>query len=233
MLQPPRVLLMKTVFAICMVAISICLVAFFGLSTGGSVPRATLAAPSGGSAIAAVAPAPNPDFTLSTTPATQNVAAGRGATCSVTVASSNGTFAQPVVLEATGLPPGATATFSPVSVTPGVGSGTTTMKIQTVAQDAAILPVVSCGPAAAPLLALLLVLPFGARRRPRIWVSCWMAIIAATGMLQGCESGGGVPLTETIASQATYTVTVTGTSGSTQHSVITEILMQTGSGLNT
>jgi hypothetical protein len=225
--------MMKTVFSIGMVAVSICLVAFFGLSTGLPVTLAPLAESPGGSAIEAVAPVPTPDFTLSTTPAVQNVAAGCGATFTVTVSSSNGSFSRPVILEATGLPPGATATFSPGSVTPGVRSGTTTMQIQTVTQDAAILPVDSRGPSGAPLMALLLVLPFGVRRRTRIWLASWTAVIAAAGMLQGCESGGAVPLTETVASQATYTVTVTGTSGSTQHSVVTEILVQTGSGLNT
>lgn len=224
---------MKTVFSVCMVTISIGLVAFFGLSIGAPVPQTAFSAASGGSAIAAGVPASNPDFTLSMTPAIQNVAAGRGATFTVTVASLNGAFIEPVVLEASGLPPGATATFSPASVTPGGSSGMTTMKIQTVAQNAAILPGDVVGPSAAPMLALLLVLPFGVRRRTVSQISCWTACIAAAGMLQGCESGGAVPLTETIASQATYTVTVTGTSGSTQHSIVTEILVQTGSGLNT
>ena len=224
---------MKTALSIRMVTISLCLSAFFALSAAPPLSQAALAASSGSSAIGAEAPAPNPDFTISTTPAIQNVAAGGGATFTVTIAPVNGSFAQPVVLRASGLPPGATATFSPASVTPGLKSGTTTMKIQTVTQDAAILPVDSRGPSGAPLMALLLVLPFGVRRRTRIWLASWTAIIAAAGMLQGCESGGAVPLTETVASQATYTVTVTGTSGSTQHSVVTEILVQTGSGLNT
>jgi hypothetical protein len=224
---------MKTALSIRMVTISLCLSAFFALSAAPPLSQAALAASSGSSAIGAEAPAPNPDFTISTTPAIQNVAAGGGATFTVTIAPVNGSFAQPVVLRASGLPPGATATFSPASVTPGVRSGTTTMKIQTVAQDAAMLPRASSGPSAAPLLALFLVLPFGFRRRGLFRIGCWTAMIAAAGMLQGCESGGGLPLTETVASQATYTVTVTGTSGATQHSVDTEILVQTGSGLNT
>src|ERR1700722_3201821 len=108
MLQPARVLVLKTVFSICMVVISICLVAFFGLSTGAPVPKVALAISSNGGAIGPGASAPNPDFTISTTPATQNVAAGSGVTFTVTVASLNGTFTEPVVLEASGLPPGAT-----------------------------------------------------------------------------------------------------------------------------
>lgn len=107
------------------------------------------------------------------------------------------------------------------------------MKIQTVAQDAAILPRASSGPSAAPLLALILVLPFAVRRRTLCRISCCTAIVAAVGILPGCESEGSLPATETVASQEAYTVTVTGTSGSIQHSVVTEILVQAGSGLNT
>jgi hypothetical protein len=224
---------MKSLFLIRMLAISLCLVAFFDSSTAAPVPQAALAAASGGSASEAGTPSPNPDFSVSATPAVQSVAAGGGVTFTVTVASLNGNFAEPVLLEASGLPPGATATFSPASVTPGPKSGTTTMVIQTVERDAAILEPAPSGPSAAPLLALLLGLPFGVPRRTRLRITCWTAIIAAAGMLQGCESGSALPLTETVASQATYTVTVTGASGSTQHSVVTEILVQTGSGLNT
>lgn len=221
---------MKTVFAICVAAIS-SLMVFFGLSAGAIFPKAALAAAPSVDAIGAVARPP--DFIISTTPGMQNVAAGGGATFTVTVVSLNGAFAQPVALEASGLPPGATATFSPASVTPGLGSATTTLTIQTVAQDAVILPGAPDGPSAAPLVALLLVLPFGVHRRTGLRIACCAATIAAAGMLQGCESEGALPLTETVASQTTYTVTVTGTSGSTQHSVVTEILVQTGSGLNT
>ena len=218
---------MKTVFAVCMAAISIFLVAFFGLSTGALLPDPVLAA---ATAVDAGTTALTPDFTVSTTPVTQNVAAGAGATFTITVASLNGTFAQPVALEATDLPPGATATFSPPSVTPGLSSATTTLTIQTVAQDVAGA---TTGASAALTLALVLVLPFSLRRRTPLRVLCCTAIVTAVGMLQGCESEGALPLTETVASQVTYTVRVTGTSGSTQHSVVTEILVQTGSGLNT
>jgi hypothetical protein len=193
---------MKTVCAICMLAMS-----------GASTP-------------------PAPDFSLSMDPSVQNVAAGAGATFTVTVAALNGPFVQPVLLEARGLPSGATVSFSPASVTPGARSATTTLTVRTVAQDAAILPRASAGLPATPVLALLWVLPFGVRRRTRYRLGRWTALIAAAGLLQGCEGGGAVPLTETIASQATYTMTVTGTAGATQHSVRTELVVQTGSGFN-
>jgi hypothetical protein len=228
---------MKTVFAVCMLAISVCLVAFFGLSTQGPVPRAALAAAPRVNPIGTAAAALTPDFSIRMSPSVDTVAAGAGTRFSVTVASVNGTFDRPVVLEATGLPPGATANFSPASVTPGARSATTIMTIQTVAQDAAIpsggAPAPSGGAPATPLLGLLLVIPFGIRGCTRVGVGCWTALLAVVGLLQGCEGGGALPLNQTVASQATYTMKVTGSAGSTRHSVVTELLVQTGSSFNT
>ncbi len=61
------------------------------------------------------------DFTVSVSPAARTVNAGKKANYTVTVGSVNG-FSGPVSLSVTGLPPGATAAFSPQPVTPPAGS---------------------------------------------------------------------------------------------------------------
>src|SRR5262249_48854845 len=67
-----------------------------------------------------------PDFSLSTTPASQNVIAGAGTSYTVGVASLNG-FADNVALSVTGLPSGVgTASFSP-QVVAGAGSSQLTV----------------------------------------------------------------------------------------------------------
>lgn len=76
---------------------------------------------------------PNPDFTISASPASQTVNAGSGTTYTVTLSALNG-FSGVVNLTATGLPTGATATFSPTSIT---GSGTSTVTVTTAAGSAA------------------------------------------------------------------------------------------------
>jgi hypothetical protein len=69
----------------------------------------------------------NPTFAISATPTSQTVAQGSGTTYTATVTGSNG-FSDGVTLSASGLPSGAGATFSPLSVT---GSGTSTMSVTT------------------------------------------------------------------------------------------------------
>ncbi len=71
-------------------------------------------------------PAP-PDFSISATPSSQTVSQGTGAPYTVTIAPSAG-FAGTVNFSASGLPPGATASFNPASIS---GSGSTTMTVNT------------------------------------------------------------------------------------------------------
>ncbi len=170
------------------------------------------------------------DFGITATPTTQTVAAGTGATYTLSLKSSAGNFMQPVALTASGLPAGATVTFSPASVTPGAAGATTTMVIETTALNAAN-PLKWRG--GAPMLAMLLFLPMGLSRRAWMRLSCCVAVVVAAGALQGCGNGGfALPqsLTPGGGGQSqTYTVTVTATSGSTSHSVTVELTVQTGS----
>ncbi|MFE0459556.1 glycosyl hydrolase family 8 [Kitasatospora sp. NPDC058965] len=71
------------------------------------------------------AAAPADDFSISAAPATGTVPAGQSATVTIGTAVTAGS-AQSVALSATGLPSGATAAFSPASVTAG-GSATLTV----------------------------------------------------------------------------------------------------------
>jgi Domain of unknown function (DUF1929)/PKD domain len=74
----------------------------------------------------------SPDFTISANPTSGSVAAGGSAQSVITISPLYG-FNQAVTFGATGLPTGATAAFSPTSVT---GSGTTTMTIATTSTTA-------------------------------------------------------------------------------------------------
>ena len=68
-----------------------------------------------------------PAFTLAASPSSQTVAAGSGTSYSVTVTGGSG-FSGTVSFGASGLPSGATATFSPTTIST---SGTTTMNVST------------------------------------------------------------------------------------------------------
>ena len=67
------------------------------------------------------------DFTISASPASQSIAQGSSTTYSISLTSLNG-FNSAVTLSASGLPAGATTSFSPSSVTP---TGSSTLNIQT------------------------------------------------------------------------------------------------------
>ncbi|HSB12433.1 MAG TPA: S8 family serine peptidase [Blastocatellia bacterium] len=71
--------------------------------------------------------APAPDFSLSASPSSRTVAPGAGTSYGVTVTSSGG-FTGTVTFSASGLPGGASASFTPASV---AGSGSSTMNVTT------------------------------------------------------------------------------------------------------
>ncbi|MEY9891453.1 exo-1,4-beta-D-glucosaminidase [Catenulispora sp. MAP5-51] len=88
--------------------------------------------------------APN-DFSISDAPASGSVAQGSSTTATVSTALTSGT-AEPVTLTASGLPTGATAAFSPASVTAG---GSSTVTISTAASTpAGTYPITITGTAA-------------------------------------------------------------------------------------
>ncbi|MGA2813549.1 MAG: Ig-like domain repeat protein [Candidatus Acidiferrum sp.] len=76
-----------------------------------------------------VASPPAADYSLSLPSAALTVNAGAAAALTLTVTPKNG-FKQPVTFACSGLPSGATSTFSPPSVTPANGPAATTMTIQ-------------------------------------------------------------------------------------------------------
>jgi hypothetical protein len=147
-----------------------------------------------------------PDFTLQSTPSGRTVASTGSAIFALTLSSLQGAFTQPVTLTASGLPPGATATFSPASVTPGASGATTTLTIQTTPQRTSMSePWTWASPALGAIL--LIWIP---RRR---WLLGLVPFLMLT--ILGCGSTTNIT---SMPASATYTVTVTGTSGAVVHS---------------
>ncbi len=161
---------------------------------------------------------------------TQTVTAGAAATYAFTVTPTNGTYPQAVTLTATGLPAGATASFSPASVTPSTGPATTTLIVQTAAGTAALRHAPLSASGLGGLAMGLLLLPVAASRRLRkaaarlpimLWVVCVLSLGAVCG-LTGCGGGSS----STTPAPHSYTVTVTGTSGSLSHATTVTLIVQ-------
>ena len=187
------------------------------------------------------------DFTVTASPSTQTVTGGNTATYTVSVASaSGGTFTQPVALTATGLPPGATVTFSPASVTPGSAGATVTMTVHTTPLTAGNGDVTHSRryvwPFTTPTVVALCALPVRRRvrgrglgerargnpGRRRIRAGYLILLTGVFLSLSGCGGGFALPGTTTTSQPQpqTYTITIAGTSGSLQHSTSVQITLQ-------
>jgi hypothetical protein len=170
-------------------------------------------------------------FTLTapTTPVT--IAPGGSVMLNITVPPLGGAFTNVVTLSASGLPPGATATFNPPAVTPGSAGAPTVLTIQLAAATASIpasdLPARHGRFPVAPfsLAFVLFSTVLGRKRIPRALVlGLALAVLGVSTMfVTGC--GGGSATTQSTPA-GNYTVKVTGTSGTSQASTTITLAVQ-------
>jgi hypothetical protein len=158
-----------------------------------------------------------PDFSVGATPSSISVIAGQSGTAMVTITPQYG-FSSMVQFSCSGLPSGASCSFSPQTVTPTSSSASTTLTVTTSASSAALhrnsLPLLP-GSALAVAFCWL-----GWRRRRRLQMLLLIAVsLAGLSILNGCGGGGsGSGGSGGSTHQPTIsTVTVTATSGSLSH----------------
>jgi hypothetical protein len=156
-------------------------------------------------------------FALSpTTPGPATVAPGGDATYQLNVAPTYGSYAGTVTFAVSGLPAGATATFSPSSIPANGGQQTVTVTVSVPAATAANRPH-SIGTKLATTALALLLLPFAGRlrrhgRHLRQFVCLFLMALggfAASAALFGCGGNSGF----FDQSPKTYTLTITATAG--------------------
>jgi trimeric autotransporter adhesin len=156
------------------------------------------------------------DFTFTDTGASAyTVVPGAAATYNFALAPLYGSYAGPVSFTVTGLPPGATASFTPSSVAVDGGPTPIVMTVQT----ASAIAHNSSSPLGHGILLALLLLPFMAKRsvREKLKGRMLLLVLLMAGMtvaVTGCGTNNGFFL----QSSQTYTLTVTATSGTLQHS---------------
>ena len=159
------------------------------------------------------------------------VVPGGTATIDITVPPLGGAFNNVVTLSATGLPPGATATFNPPTVTPGSAGAPTVLTIQLPAVTASIPardnPANRRGVPLAPVSLgfVLFGAVLGRKRIPRMLVLVFMfaCLGVTTSLLTGC--GGGFASSPSTPA-GNYIVTVTGTSGTFQASTTVTLVVR-------
>jgi hypothetical protein len=175
------------------------------------------------------------DFTVAAASGSTSVTVSPGGKAVFTLAvtpASGTTLATPVTFSVSGLPTGATGTFSPATVAAGSGATIVTLTVD-VPSDSASLP--QSGRSERQLLAAsfgLLVLPLvSLLRKKGRGVQTWMGMIvlglAATALISGgCgggkSSGGG----GTKGQPQSYTLTITATSGSLSKATTVTLTVQ-------
>lgn len=176
------------------------------------------------------------DFGLTSSAASQTVAAGQTASFPLAVSPIGGGFPNSVAFSCSGLPTLAGCTFSPSSVTPGANTGNVTLSIATTAAIASAQPLRSQN---LPLYAFLLPL-FGSiivtpvvngtsKKKISSWVGIALLVISV-GTLAACGGGasnsGGGPQPRPGTPSGTYHVMVTGVAGSLSHSTTVTLTVQ-------
>lgn len=172
------------------------------------------------------------DFTISVNGASsQTVIPGRAVNYLLNVTPLSGTYPGPVNFSISGLPTGATDTFSPADIAVDGGAQTITLAIQTTSASAsnAISPL---GRRLAPIALGLLLLPLAGTRHLRRTgrtigrMLCLLLLLLggaiSTGVLSGCGTNNG------FFGQApkNYTVSVTAISGTVQHTAAVNLNLQ-------
>lgn len=170
------------------------------------------------------------DFTIASSAPSQTVNAGAKASYSLSVSSVGGSFSHAVSLSCSGAPAGATCSISPTSVTPGNSSASVTVTITTTTTVSDATPHV---PSDNHMLyatwiqlqsmGLFGLVVAGTKKRSARTRTLALLVLALFGllMLVGCAGGTGIAQTGSSGgtTAGTYTVVVTGTSGSVHHSL--------------
>jgi hypothetical protein len=172
------------------------------------------------------------DFTLTVSgSASATVFPGSAATYQVIANPLYGSYPGPVSFTASGLPTGATATFSPSTIATNGGMQTVTLTVSTPAVAKEVSP--SIGRRLVPLttLALLLfpLLGVGRLRRQGRRLSRLASLLLLLGctlagaLMTGCSSPGSGFFSQAVQS---YTINVTATSGNVQHAAAVTLVVE-------
>ncbi len=168
------------------------------------------------------------DFTVavsSSSSPSQTAQRGGVVTYSLLLNPSGVALPTAVTLTVSGLPPGATAAFSPSTLAVGSGATPVTLTVQIPANLAENTHERTLGGVASLAFGLLIV-PFIRGRKP--W-SVPLVLILCSGFvasLSGCGSSNGSPTNPSKPAAETYTLTVTGTAGADVHTTTLTLIVQ-------
>jgi hypothetical protein len=161
--------------------------------------------------------------------ASQAVQSGGTAVYTLDVSPAAGTTLPAINFVVSGLPAGATATFSPQAIPAGNGATNVTMSIQTSVQSAMLKQNRELGGGVVIALGILL-LPFGRgiRRSGKrlLRLSSLVILLAGAVSLAGLAGCAAVDVSGEVSSAQTYTVTVTSAAESLSQSTNVTLIVE-------
>ncbi len=185
---------------------------------------------------------PGSDFSLASSPLSAEVNAGATANYTLTVAAVGGAFANAIKLICSGAPAHSTCTISPASATPGSTSTKVSLMIATSSSSSAAeaLPLFPGRQQRVYAMWLQLqgfgmfgILLAGSKRwkspsRNKKYSALLALILLLAGLLvmSACAGGTGIAPQGGGTTPGTYSITVTGVSGSLQHSLPLTLIVQ-------
>jgi sugar lactone lactonase YvrE len=174
------------------------------------------------------------NFTLAPASGSGSATASPGgqATYALAIAPPSGTtFAAPITFSITGLPPGATAAFSPATVAAGSGATSVTLTVTLPNTSAAQQLQRPFAGGLLPVALGLILLPFAGRLRRasrRLKGTVWLVVMGLAGaallagLMAGCGGGGSSPG----PTPQSYTLTITATSGSLSNTATVNLTVE-------
>jgi hypothetical protein len=155
------------------------------------------------------------DFSVAINSTTMTVNAGQTGTANVTIAALDG-FNSPATFACSGLPAGASCSFSPATVVPSGGSATTVLTVTTASRTGALNPFIRpLYPEVIAACGLLGV--FWTRRRFRPLLLGFSAV--GILLLSGCGGSSTFSGSSGTSGPISSTVTITASSGTLSHAI--------------
>jgi hypothetical protein len=163
-------------------------------------------------------------------PSSITIPAGKSGSFTVTAKPQSGSFNNAISLSCSGLPSGLSCAFSPASITPGAGTGSSTLTISTVAVARMNLPQRSkSNPIYAGWLLSFGIAGFafiGNMSRRRAAQVLTLLALMGLGMITVSCGGNSAGTQSAAAAPSNYSVTIVGNSSSTQFSTAVNITVQ-------
>jgi hypothetical protein len=161
---------------------------------------------------------PPQSFSITVSPTSLTIAPGQSGTATISITPQNG-FASPTTFSCSGLPPGASCSFSPSTVTPSGGVAATTTLTVSASESAKALPYSPPLIPGATLAIAFCCLGWKKRRAIQLLLLVAAAASFGTSLLIGC---GGKPTPKPVTSS----VTVIAKSGTIQQTVPLTVTIQ-------